>query len=87
MAGHCLKLNMLATFVKDIPKECLTQIPFQRHDVIRAGTRLAHWAVDQYRAIPPETKQQVKDAAVKATDMALRVGFPLGGLFLDFFKK
>lgn len=76
----CPNPNMLATAVKDIPRECLEGVPMRHQAVIRAGKHVVHWAIDQYRAIPAETKEL-------AAKTALRIAFPFGGMFIKLFEE
>ncbi len=79
--------NLLATFVRDMPKGCVEQTIARQGKAVGLGLRVAHWAVDQYQAVSPETKQQVKDVAKEVAVEAVRVGFPVASMFLNFFKE
>lgn len=76
---RCPNPHILATFVREIPKECL--IP--KHTVAGRALQVAHWIADQYHAVSPETKHLAKEVAVEA----VRVGFPVASMFLNFFKE
>lgn len=77
MQVYCPNPNILGTFVREIPKECL--IP--RHTAVGRALQVAHWIADQYHAVSPETKQLVAESACRA----------VGGLFasvcLSILKK
>lgn len=74
---RCPNPNILATLVIEMPKECIKSQVLP----LKMALKAAHWILDQYRAVPPETKQLVAESAFRA------VGGPFAGLFLDYFKK
>lgn len=79
MAGEiqCPNRSILATLVKDVPKECL----FPSNSVVRGVQQAAHWVLDQYRAVSPETKQLIAESAFRA------IGGPFASACLIILKK